>query len=173
MVTCDIIFLLILGIGLLLGLTKGFIKQLSSLLGLIIGLFVAKTLFIMVAERIAPYLKSSMTTVQWISFLATWLIVPIGFSILGSILTKLMKAIYLDGFNRILGGILGIIKFGVILGLLINMLEFVDKEHQIIPIQDQKESFLYVPLRDAVEVIVPVIATETSEINQKIKTYGK
>ena len=43
--TIDIIILIVIGAGAIVGFVKGFIRQLASILGLIVGLLAAKTLY--------------------------------------------------------------------------------------------------------------------------------
>ena len=45
MATIDIIILIIIGAGAIVGFMKGFIRQLASILGLIVGLLAAKALY--------------------------------------------------------------------------------------------------------------------------------
>ena len=50
----DIIILVFIGIGTVWGMTKGFVRQLSSLVGLVVGLLVARALFAEVGDWVAP-----------------------------------------------------------------------------------------------------------------------
>ena len=54
MATIDIIILAMIGVGVIMGLIKGFVKQMASIVGLIAGLLMARALFGIVAERLAP-----------------------------------------------------------------------------------------------------------------------
>lgn len=56
MTTIDIIILVIVGAGAVLGFMKGFLKQLAGLLGLVAGLLLAKALYATVAERVFCHL---------------------------------------------------------------------------------------------------------------------
>ena len=51
MTTIDIIILAVTGMGVIMGLMKGFVKQMASIVGLIAGLLVARALFGTVAEK--------------------------------------------------------------------------------------------------------------------------
>ena len=53
MATIDIIILAMIGVGVIMGLIKGFVKQMASIVGLIAGLLMARALFGIVAERLA------------------------------------------------------------------------------------------------------------------------
>ena len=82
MTTIDIIILVILGAGAIVGFAKGFLRQLAGLLGLVAGLLIAKALYATVAERIFLPLTDSLTVAQGIAFVIIWLAVPLAFLLL-------------------------------------------------------------------------------------------
>lgn len=53
MTVLDWIIVAIISIGAILGFTKGFIRQLASIVGLVVGLLVARALFASVGEKLA------------------------------------------------------------------------------------------------------------------------
>ncbi len=69
MATIDIIILAMIGVGVIMGLMKGFVKQMASIVGLIAGLLMARALFGIVAERLAPVLGTSTTVAQVLAFI--------------------------------------------------------------------------------------------------------
>jgi len=103
MTTIDIIILVILGAGAIVGFAKGFLRQLAGLLGLVAGLLIAKALYATVAERIFLPLTDSLTVAQGIAFVIIWLAVPLAFLLLALLLTKAMEAVSLGWVNRLLG----------------------------------------------------------------------
>ena len=88
MATIDIIILAMIGVGVIMGLMKGFVKQMASIVGLIAGLLMARALFGIVAERLAPVLGTSTTVAQVLAFILIWVAVPLGFAFVASLLTK-------------------------------------------------------------------------------------
>ena len=88
MATIDIIILAMIGVGVIMGLIKGFVKQMASIVGLIAGLLMARALFGIVAERLAPVLGTSTTVAQVLAFILIWIAVPLGFAFVASLLTK-------------------------------------------------------------------------------------
>ena len=107
MTTIDIIILVIVGAGTVVGFMKGFLRQLAGLLGLIVGLLAAKALYATVAERVFLSITDSLTLAQGIAFVTIWLAVPVGFLLLAMLLTKAMEAVALGWVNRLLGALLG------------------------------------------------------------------
>lgn len=96
MATIDIIILAMIGVGVIMGLMKGFVKQMASIVGLIAGLLMARALFGIVAERLAPVLGTSTTVAQVLAFILIWVAVPLGFAFVASLLTKALDAVHLD-----------------------------------------------------------------------------
>ena len=88
MTTIDIVILIVLGVGAIVGFTKGFLKQLAGLLGLVAGLLIAKALYATVAERFFLPLTDSLTVAQGIAFVVIWLAVPLAFLLLATLLLK-------------------------------------------------------------------------------------
>ena len=76
METIDIFIVVVLGIGLVSGLAKGFIKQACGLVGLIAGLLVARALYAAVGEQLAPHIGTSVSVAQIISFIIIWAVIP-------------------------------------------------------------------------------------------------
>lgn len=153
----DIIILVFIGIGVVWGMVKGFVRQLSSLIGLIVGLLVARALFSEVGEWIAPSIGVSVTVARILVFFMLWIVVPLLFSLLASFLSKALQMIHLGWIDRLLGGALGTVKFMLLIGLLIQLLEFVDKEKELVPQTTIEGSVLYEPVRDFVGMFIPAV----------------
>lgn len=153
----DIGILLFLSLGLLHGFRKGFFYQLASLLGLWIGLYIAKTFYLVVAEKLCPTVFDSMTFAQIVSFIGIWLVVPIAFSLVASFLSYLFKKLYLGWLNRMVGALMGLIKYIVLLSLLLCLFDFFDSDNQIISKTKKQESVLYKPVKTVVKIFFYVV----------------
>ena len=73
MTVIDIVILVFIGIGTVWGMMKGFIRQLSSLVGLIVGLLVARALFVEVGDWVAPAIGVSVTIGRVLAFFMLWI----------------------------------------------------------------------------------------------------
>jgi len=163
----DIIILVFIGIGTVWGMMKGFIRQLSSLVGLIVGLLVARALFAEVGEWIAPSIGVSVTIARVLAFFMLWIIVPLLFSLFASFLTKALQAVHLGWVNRWLGGGLGAIKFMLFIGMAAQLLEFVDAENELLPQTLMEESVLYRPMYDFAGAFIPAIKVAGEQIMEQ------
>ena len=162
MTTIDIIILVVIGAGAVIGFIKGFIKQLASILGLIVGLLAAKTLYVSVAERVFSKIMDSMTFAQILAFVAIWVVVPLLFLLVASVLTKAMEAVSLGWLNRWLGAGLGALKFMLLTSLLICVVEFIDFDNTLMSKTMKEDSVLYYPMKEFAGIFFPA-AKEVTE----------
>ena len=164
MTTIDIIILVVIGVGVIQGLMKGFVKQLASIVGLIAGLLVARALFASVAEKLAPVLGTSTVIAQILAFVLIWVPVPLGFVLVASFLTKALDAVRLGWLNRWLGSGLGALKYMILIGLAIHVLEYIDPKDEMIDATKKQESVLYYSIRDLSGIFFPVFKNVTEQL---------
>lgn len=164
MTTLDIIILVVLGAGAIVGFSKGFLKQLASLLGLVAGLLIAKALYATVAERVFLPLTDSLTVAQGIAFVVIWLVVPLAFLLLASLLTKAMEAVSLGWVNRLLGAALGALKAALLVSLLVCVVEYIDTDNTILKKTKKQESVLYYPVEKFAGLFLPAAREVASEL---------
>lgn len=162
MTAIDIIILVILAAGALMGFRKGFIKQLASLLGLVVGLLAARALYGQLAEKLCPTVTESLGVAQMLAFALIWLAVPLIFALVASLLTRAMEAISLGGVNRLLGLVLGTAKYGLFICLLAGLLEFLDTDNVLVSRQAKNQSRFYYPMVELVNRYLP-LAREVAE----------
>ena len=164
MTTLDIIILVVLGAGAIVGFSKGFLKQLTSLLGLVAGLLIAKALYATVAERVFLPLTDSLTVAQGIAFVVIWLAVPLAFLLLASLLTKAMEAVSLGWVNRLLGAALGALKAALLVSLFVCVVEYIDTDNTILKKTKKQESVLYYPMEKFAGLFLPAAREVASEL---------
>ena len=141
-----------------------FVKQMASIVGLIAGLLMARALFGIVAERLAPVLGTSTTVAQVLAFILIWIAVPLGFAFVASLLTKALDAVHLGWLNRWLGSGLGALKYMILIGLAIHVLEYIDPKDEMIDATKKQESVLYYSIRDLSGIFFPVFKNVTEQL---------
>jgi membrane protein required for colicin V production len=96
----------------------GFFAEALSMAGLVIGYIVAAWQYQGLAVWFMSFLKN-----QWLadifSFLIIFFAILILFSIAGRVARKLMKAAGLSGFDRFLGALLGLVKGGLVVAVVL------------------------------------------------------
>lgn len=166
--TLDIIFLAIIGLGVVLGFLKGALKQLAGLLGLVVGLLAAKALYASVAESVFSRVTDNLTVAQVLSFVAIWVAVPLLFWLVASVLTKMMEAVSLGWMNRLLGAALGGLVHALVLSLLVCVLEVVDADNLLLGRDAKRQSVLYDRLKPLAGLFLPAAQEFTKQIYKEI-----
>lgn len=96
----------------------GFFAEALSMAGLVIGYVVAAWRYQRLAEWLMSFLKN-----QWLAeifgFLIIFFAILILFSLAGRLARKLMKAAGLSGFDRFLGALLGLVKGGLVVAVVL------------------------------------------------------
>jgi len=115
----DIAILVLLAGFVLKGLWRGLLRELCSLCGLFGGVFLA-------LRYHAPLAELLMEAVDWpgqlcvvIAFVALLLLTVIFFGLLGFILSRFVKLLFLGGFNRVAGALFGLLQGALLLTLVL------------------------------------------------------
>lgn len=116
----DVILWLILGILLILGLVKGFLRQILGLVGIVVGFILALSFYPEVASFWQRFIRPHVLT-ELLGFLLIFGIVVFLSYLLASFLAKAIKG-PIKFFDRLLGGALGLIKGALICGILLMIL---------------------------------------------------
>lgn len=151
----DIIIVVVALLGAAMGLMKGFIRQLASIMGLVVGLLAAKALYASLATKLCPLLTDSMDFARILAFVLIWLVVPLGFMVLAWLLTKAIEAVSLGWLNRWLGCGLGMMKALLLASLVISVIEFIDSDNKLICSTKKEVSVLYYPMQSFAGIFVP------------------
>ncbi|WP_300763267.1 CvpA family protein [uncultured Bacteroides sp.] len=160
----DWIIIAIIAIGVVLGFMKGAIKQAAAIVGLVAGLLLARALFSQLGEKLAVGLGTSVSVAQVIAFFMIWILVPIVFLLLASMLTKALEIVHLGIVNRLLGALLGAVKYAFIVSLAVSFLEYIDNKDELINRTVKHSSLLYYPVRELSGLFIPAIKNVTNEI---------
>jgi membrane protein required for colicin V production len=129
----DALVLFCLGYGLIRGLVKGFIIEISGVLALVLGVFGALQFATGVTYLIKDWIALDSRLIQGISFLLLFIAITYGISLLAKMLTKTLQIVALGLFNRLAGGLFGLIKWTLILTAIVLLFNQVDRVLSIVP----------------------------------------
>lgn len=118
----DIFLGSILAYGLIRGLFKGLILELSSLLALIVGIYGALHFSHILGDFLQQYTNWNPNNLRLVAVIGTFILLLLGVTLLGKMLTKVAKLAALGMLNRMLGGIFGLLKMILITGVLMSYL---------------------------------------------------
>ena len=142
----DIIIAIGLAFGFFRGFSKGFIVEIASLFALFLGLFGALKFSPLVVVLIEGYFDWNPAAIRASAYFLVFIIIVFGISLLAKALTKVISLAALGLFNRFLGALFGVIKWGI---LLCGAFFFIGKLNNWITVVDPKyfeDSLLYEPI---------------------------
>ncbi|MCB0383547.1 MAG: CvpA family protein, partial [Psychroserpens sp.] len=116
-----------------------------------------------VAEMLMEKVDWDEVTINAVAFAITFIIIVLAIAFAGKALTKLADFAALGILNKLLGGVFGALKIGLILSVLLIVF---DTMNNSIPFADQKdleESILYKPVKGLAPMIFPSILTKGKE----------
>ena len=105
----DIALLIIGGLFVILGIYWGLIRQVLSLVGLIVGIVMAGRYGPAVAEWLSSFISDSAVT-QVVGFIAVLLLVSAAASVIASVLRIFAGLLFLGWIDHLLGAILGLVQ---------------------------------------------------------------
>jgi len=157
----DIVIIVCIAIGLVKGLFDGFIKQVVSLLALIIAILFAG----IIAEPIRNFLLDQPSIVNAMpEYVLTGICYILAFTIIilvicgiGKLVEVAIKITPAKTLNYILGGFFGALSWIIALSLAFNLLTVFDPDYKIISKQTRKESVLFNTVNSMVPTLYPYI----------------
>ena len=165
----DIVLIGFIGFGLVRGLMKGFFVEIASLIALIAGVYGAIHFSNYAETLIDENSKWDEQTVNIIAFAITFLIIVLLIALAGKALTKLADFAALGIVNKLLGALFGALKTALILSVLLNIF---DSMNRTIPLTDEKsiaDSALYSPVKSLVPLIFPIILEKKKDLEEVLQ----
>lgn len=117
----DILIIAITAYSLVMGIFRGIVRELSSLVGAIVGFFLANAFYTGISKYMSEWI-SDKDYLNILSFLVLFSIVFIVFNLAGVIIKYLLKKTELNWIDRILGAVLGFLKGALVVSVLLLVL---------------------------------------------------
>jgi len=163
----DIIIAIGMAFGFFKGFSKGFIVEIASLLALFLGLFGALKFSPLVVNFIEGYFDWNPAAIRASAYFLVFIIIVFGISLLAKALTRVISLAALGLFNRFLGALFGVIKWGI---FLCGAFFFIGKLNNWITLVDPKYfegSLLYEPILKLGEFLFNWGSRMSDEIPEK------
>ena len=158
----DIIVAVPLLYGLIKGFSNGLVKEVTSLLALFIGVYVAINFSEYLEPKFINILDGSQEFVPVFAFVVLFLVSVLCIKILGFFIDKLTKVLALGIFSRIFGAVFGFSKVVVIFSFLL----FSFADYNLVDKQSKEDSVLFEPLTDVVKIITPQLEKHQSILDK-------
>ena len=160
----DIVIAALLIFGFVRGVMKGLFVEVASLAALIGGVYGAIHFSYFIGDFLKEAVSWDQEYVSLAAFAGTFIAIIVTIALLGKMLTKLADFAALGLINKILGGVFGAIKIGLILSVIFI---FFGKMNDTIPFVKKEtldESILYAPVKKIAPTIFPSIIKNEDEL---------
>lgn len=151
----DRIILIIIGIGACIGLYRGFFKEAVGIAGLVLAAIAAN----LASPFTKPYANQFIES-ETLASIVVWLIVfflaMFLLNRLAVLLDHFMDSISLGWINRLGGGVVGALKFGIFVALLISLCEVITAHVDLPKMQQYLETSSLVPrIHHLIDIAAP------------------
>ncbi|MCD6525896.1 MAG: CvpA family protein [Desulfuromonas sp.] len=115
----DIAILVILALFVAKGALRGLLKELCSLLGLVAAAAIAFRFYAPLAQYLADLSSMPLQLCVIASLLVLFVATMIIFAVLGVVLSRFVKLLFLGGLNRVLGAFFSLLQGTLVLALVL------------------------------------------------------
>ena len=155
----DILFCIILLVGLVMGIKSGAVGQFVSFTAFLLGLVVACRYYDPLSDVLST-MVSAPALCKVVAFILLWVAIPILAKLVGASVTSLLDKLWSLGLvNRAIGGLLGLLKYALVLGSVIWLFSVVG----VLSKEAMQKSRLAGPLKTVPELVYKMIADAREE----------
>lgn len=151
----DLFILLVIAWSLFSGWRAGLVREISSTVGYLVGLFIAATCYASFGSYLSVSGSRSEMFTSLIAFALLWILVPIVLGFVANLLTRTLRGLHLGWLNSTLGAAVSLLKFSILLGCLLSAMSALG----ILNEERTASSRLYAPFRSvfsaAVDQVIP------------------
>lgn len=163
----DIGILLIAAVFFIRGIFRGFVFELVTVVGLILGYIISITYLSLLAGYILSIFPTAPESiVKLISFFVLFVGTNILLRMVANIVTKTLKIAMLGWLNRLLGGLLGMLKSIIIMSIIVFIIDLIPfsstlleqvevQTSELYPILNALGPRLYSEIQTLAEIILP------------------
>ena len=152
------------------GFTCGFIMQLTLLVALALGIFGALKLSGFTARQLDGRISISSEYLYIVSLGITFVLVFIGINLVGKLIEKIAESVELSLVNRMLGVLFSLSKTILSVGILLTLVDRIDRQTHVLPKNSREHSIFYKPFTSIVRTIFPSLGAPESN-DEDIKEF--
>lgn len=162
----DIILGIFLAYGLIRGIWNGFFVEFASLISLMLGIYIAIKFSFITAEFLSDLFSWNPKTIAILAFILTFIAVVLGVSLLAKFFTTIANFASLGIFNKIAGGVFGVIKMCLILSFVLALFQKINFNNTFAEKETLDNSLFYHPILKISEFVFPVFEEWFAELKK-------
>ena len=164
----DVIIAALLIFGFIRGLLKGLFVEVASLVALIAGVYGAIHFSGFIAVLLGDYVSWDKRYITIVSFAITFGIIVLVIGLLGKMFTKIADFASLGLLNKIVGGIFGVLKIGLVLSVILLIFSKLNNTIPFISEKQKEDAILYEPVKNLAPMLFPNFLKVAEEATKKV-----
>lgn len=151
----DIVILIPVLWGFWRGFMKGAIMEAAMVIAFFLGVWGGMHLSDTMAGLIHKWTDSTSPYIPLISFALVFVGILAAVFGIAKLVEKLVEKMALSFFNKMIGGVVGTLKYLLILSVLFFVIDRLEKNIEIIPAKTKDKSLLYRPVAKIAPLVIP------------------
>lgn len=135
----DIGILIILLLFVVKGALRGLVKEICSLLGLVVAGTVAFRFYVPLAKQLEALISLPSELCVMIVLLLLFVLTMIIFAVIGALLSRFVKLLFLGGLNRVIGALFSLLQGTMVLALVLYGLSVASLPSSVKPLFKQSK----------------------------------
>ena len=160
----DIILAAILLFGIVRGFMNGFFIEVTSLVGLALGVYGAIHFSYFAGDLLQNKVAWPEKTIQIVAFAITFVIIVFLISLTGKLLTKIADVAALGILNKIAGAVFGTAKLALILSVILIVFSKLNRALPFVSQEGLNSSVLYEPVKNLAPTLFPSILSKDGDL---------
>lgn len=157
-----------LAYGLIRGIWNGFFVEFASLVSLLIGIYIAIKFSHVMKSMIQPHVSWNPTAIQVVAFALTFILVIIAISLLAKVFTSIANFAGLGIFNKLFGGLFGLVKMVLILSISLNLFVKINSGGLFASKETLDQSLFYHPILKTATFIYPSLEDWYAQLKPEV-----
>ena len=166
--TFDIVIAALLIIGFVRGLYKGLFVEVASLVSLIAGIYGAIHFSYFVGDFLANSVSWNERYITIVSFAITFALIVFAIALLGKLFTKIANFAALGFLNKLLGGIFGALKIGLVLSVVLLVFSKLNDTIPFVSNNQKEDSILYKSVKNLAPTLFPSFLKMAEEKSEEV-----
>lgn len=137
------------------GFTKGLVIELTSLVALILGIWIALHFSYFSSDFLTEHFEINQKYLHIVAFIITFIVIIILVYLVGKLVERLINLIALGFINKLAGAVFGVLKAALLLSVVILIINNFDKKESVITPKLREGSVLYKPISSIIPTIIP------------------
>ncbi len=143
----DIIILTPIAFGLVVGIWRGLVKEVTAMGAILVGVIFAKVFAPDLAELLIETFAWSKEVMLLVCYVIIFVVVTLSLHFISKLITKFLKKISLGWLNHLLGALFGGFKWALLVSVLLTCFDLLDQKFEILQPNVKESSWAYEPIK--------------------------